>query len=104
MMLILMTLAFGISELDAQSKSSSDVYVSGYYKSDGTYVKPHYRSAPNSTTLDNFSTKGNTNPYTGKKGTKSPGYSGSSYYTAPSTSTKKESSTSDSIWDSIWDY
>jgi hypothetical protein len=30
------------------------------------------RSSPNSTTLDNYSTKGNVNPYTGQPGTKDP--------------------------------
>ena len=46
-------------------------YVSGYVRSNGTYVAPHYRSDSNSTVEDNYSHKGNTNPYTGKKGTKS---------------------------------
>jgi len=44
------------------------VKVSGYYRSNGTYVQPYFRTAPNSTNRDNFSTKGNTNPYTGKPG------------------------------------
>lgn len=48
------------------------VQVNGYVKKDGTYVSPHVRSSPNSTTLDNYSTKGNVNPYTGEKGTKDP--------------------------------
>ena len=65
---------------------AQDVYVRGYYRSDGTYVQPHYRSSPNNTTLDNWSTKGNVNPYTGKLGTRDP-YSGSSNpyggYTSP---------------------
>lgn len=47
---------------------AKDVYVEGYTRSDGTAVKGHYRSAPNSTINDNFSTEGNINPYTGKKG------------------------------------
>lgn len=50
--------------------TSAQVRVEGYVKSDGTYVAPHYRSKPNSTKLDNYSTKGNVNPYTGKVGTK----------------------------------
>ena len=45
------------------SKSKSDVSVRGYYRSNGTYVKPHMRTAPNGTKRDNFSYKGNTNPY-----------------------------------------
>ncbi|PKP37251.1 MAG: hypothetical protein CVT98_06320 [Bacteroidetes bacterium HGW-Bacteroidetes-15] len=44
--------------------NSKHVKVKGYTKSDGTYVAPYYRTAPNSTNRDNFSTKGNTNPYT----------------------------------------
>lgn len=58
----------------------ADVYVRGYTRSNGTYVAPHYRSDPNRTKNDNFSTKGNINPYTGKPGTKrgdNPGTSGS---------------------------
>ena len=50
----------------------ADTHVNGYYKQNGTYVEPHYRSSPNSTTLDNYSTKGNVNPYTGQAGTVDP--------------------------------
>ncbi len=46
--------------------------VRGYYKKNGTYVQPHYRSTPDSSKLNNWSTKGNVNPYTGKKGTIDP--------------------------------
>jgi hypothetical protein len=49
-----------------------DTYVRGYEKSNGTYVEPHYRTAPNNTVYDNYSTKGNVNPYTGQPGTKNP--------------------------------
>ncbi len=86
-MLTVMTLAFGVSQLEAQTygsycctKKSSDVSVSGYYKpSTGTYVQPYKRSAPDRTKSNNFSTYGNTNPYTGSKGTKRS--SGSSLWT-----------------------
>lgn len=44
----------------------------GYTRSNGTYVQPHYRTAPNSTRSDNWSTRGNVNPYTGKAGTRDP--------------------------------
>jgi len=47
----------------------AQVHVSGYVKKDGTYVAPSVRSAPNNTQQDNYSTKGNTNPYTGNEGT-----------------------------------
>ena len=49
--------------------SFADVFVNGYYRGDGTYVQPHYRSSPNSTVTDNFSYFGHTNPYTGAIGT-----------------------------------
>lgn len=70
--------------------AAQDHYVRGYARSDGTYVAPHYQTNPNNTTSDNYSTIGNTNPYTGQPGTKPdtrPGY-GSTYtptptYTAP---------------------
>lgn len=48
---------------------AKDVPVKGYTRKDGTVVKPHTRSAPNSTKSDNYSTRGNVNPYTGKPGT-----------------------------------
>ncbi len=50
----------------------ADVYVQGYMKKDGTYVPGYYRTTPNDTKLDNYSTQGNVNPYTGKPGTANP--------------------------------
>lgn len=47
-------------------------YVQGHYRGNGTYVEGYHRSDRNGTTLDNYSTQGNTNPYTGEKGHKSP--------------------------------
>ena len=54
------------------SSALADVYVNGYYRKDGTYVQPHHRSDPNNTKDDNWSSKGNKNPYTGEEGTKDP--------------------------------
>lgn len=49
------------------------IKVKGYYKpSTMKYVMPHYKTSPNKTKLDNYSSKGNYNPYTGKKGTVNP--------------------------------
>jgi hypothetical protein len=54
------------------SVAEAAVSVRGYYKpSSGTYVAPSYRSSPNSYKIDNYSSKGNYNPYSGKKGSKS---------------------------------
>jgi len=44
----------------------AQVYVQGYYRTDGTYVKAHYRSSPDSNPYNNYSYPGNSNPYTGK--------------------------------------
>jgi len=46
--------------------------VKGHVKKDGTYVQPHHATDPNHTQRDNWSSKPNTNPYTGKPGTKKP--------------------------------
>lgn len=52
--------------------SSHSHSVSGYTNSHGTYVAPHHATNPNSSKMDNYSTQGNVNPYTGQVGTKSP--------------------------------
>ncbi|MED4285493.1 hypothetical protein P4679_26560 [Priestia megaterium] len=65
------------------SQAEADVSVKGYYRKDGTYVRPHMRSDPDGNFENNWSTKGNINPYTGEEGTRtSPSDSGSydSYY------------------------
>ena len=46
--------------------------VEGYTRQNGTYVAPHYETNPNSTQTDNYSTRGNVNPYTGAYGTRTP--------------------------------
>lgn len=45
-------------------------HVHGYFHKNGTHVKSHYRTSPDSTKNDNWSHSGNVNPYTGKKGYK----------------------------------
>lgn len=53
--------------------------VSGYTRSNGTYVQSHVRTMPNTTNWDNFSTKGNSNPFTGSTGYRARDYSSSAY-------------------------
>ena len=53
--------------------------VSGYTRSNGTYVQSHVRTMPNNTNWDNFSTKGNSNPFTGSTGYRARDYSSSAY-------------------------
>lgn len=54
-------------------------YQSSYYRSDGTYVSGHFKTMPNETNWDNFSTVGNVNPYTGSCGTVARDFSSSAY-------------------------
>ena len=46
--------------------------VHGYTKKNGTYIAPHHRTSPNGTQRDNWTSKPNRNPYTGKNGSKEP--------------------------------
>jgi hypothetical protein len=75
--------------LIAQRTNSNHVHVNGYTRSNGTYVAPHYKTAPNSTNRDNFSTSGNTNPYTGQAGWITPD---NKPLTVPETNTTSSSS------------
>ena len=65
--------------LSAPALAQSSHYVRGYVRKDGTYVSPHYQTNPDSSVLNNWSTRGNVNPYTGKVGTIDPYQSGTSY-------------------------
>lgn len=63
------------------------VYVKGYVNSNGDYVKGYYRTVSNETINDNFSTRPNVNPYTGKVGEIEP--ETQSYYLPPDDNTKR---------------
>jgi hypothetical protein len=52
--------------------AQSGGYVRGYTRNDGTYVQPYHRTAPDGNRYNNYSTEGNVNPYTGKRGTVEP--------------------------------
>lgn len=54
------------------SGASAYVSVRGYYRNSGTYVAPHFRTYSNSYKFDNWSSRGNYNPYTGRRGYISP--------------------------------
>lgn len=45
--------------------------VHGHFRSNGTYVSPYIRTSRDSSFGNNYSSKGNLNPYTGKMGSKS---------------------------------
>jgi hypothetical protein len=56
-----------LTSIALSSYAQEDVWVN---TSSGGY----YRTAPNSTNIDNYSTRGNINPYTGEAGTITPNY------------------------------
>jgi hypothetical protein len=60
--------------LYGSGSNSSSHSSSGYTTSRGTYVQPYVATNPNSTQMDNYSTRGNVNPYTGAVGTRTPRY------------------------------
>lgn len=54
--------------IEGRGANPDYVQVRGYYRKDGTYVRPHRRSRADKTQANNWSTSGNSNPFTGKKG------------------------------------
>lgn len=54
----------------ATETTSRSVYVRGHKTKNGAYVKGHRRSKPDHSFGNNWTTKGNDNPYTGKEGSK----------------------------------
>lgn len=72
----LIAAAMGFFAQVVEVNARGPVAVRGYFRSNGTYVQPHYRSAPDGSFYNNWSTYGNVNPYTGEVGTKTnPAYS-----------------------------
>lgn len=66
------TAMIALAVLFAASAMAQSHYRQGYVRKDGTYVQPTMQTNPNDTKLDNYSTKGNVNPYNGKAGTVDP--------------------------------
>jgi len=60
-------LMFGATAADA-----SGVRVRGYTTRRGTYVAPSRRTSPDHRRTNNWSSRGNVNPYTGRAGTRNP--------------------------------
>jgi len=77
LLIAMSVLAFSLPAFARGSKAStgtgskmSSTHVSGHVTKNGTYVAPHDRSTADSTKTNNWSTKGNQNPSTGKNGSK----------------------------------
>jgi hypothetical protein len=92
---ILLAAMLGMVALFVGQTAKADDYVQGYYRSNGTYVAPYYRTTRDTNFYNNYSTKPNINPYTGVTGTRlvpqySPRYkSPSSSFPSTSRSTGK---------------
>ena len=67
---LLVTCAFTVGAFAKGGSSGGSHSVNSYVTKNGTYFAPSHATNPNSTKTDNYSHKGNTNPYTGAKGTK----------------------------------
>jgi hypothetical protein len=76
------TLVIGLTTIATPALAQASHSVRGYTRADGTYVAPHRATNPNDTRADNWSTKGNVNPDTGKDGTVDP-YANPPRSTAP---------------------
>ncbi len=59
----------------AAPSQPSTRYQQPYTRNDGTYVSGHIKTQSNGTNLDNYSTSGNTNPYTQQSGSRAQDYS-----------------------------
>ena len=95
---------FGSPSLAQRKSSGGDVYVRPYTRKDGTYVSGHMRSAPDKVFGNNWSTKGNFNPYTGKEGTKdfSSSYGTPSSYSGQSSPNSLPPLTSGTSWRALY--
>lgn len=51
---IIVAAFFFLALSSAATAFAGDVYVDGYYRQNGTYVRPHYRSAPDGIRSNNY--------------------------------------------------
>jgi len=77
LILLLLVAVISLAPLPADAKGrgrggggGGTTTVRSYTKRDGTYVQSHRRTAPDGVKSNNWSTRGNVNPYTGKVGSK----------------------------------
>ncbi|MFM9963581.1 MAG: hypothetical protein ACKV2Q_20430 [Planctomycetaceae bacterium] len=54
MRLLKSALAISLITIAATTAHAGDVFVNGYHRSDGTYVRPHVRSAPDGIKSNNY--------------------------------------------------
>ncbi|MCA6104061.1 hypothetical protein [Bradyrhizobium australafricanum] len=73
-LVLTVSLMFAATSAQAQWTNPNTHTSSGYTRSNGTCVQPYVATNPNGTQRDNFSSTGNTNPYTGAAGHRTPRY------------------------------
>ena len=66
---LIIAAAVAVASITASHAAGSHA-VRGHVTKSGTYVAPSRATNPNGTKVDNYSTRGNVNPYTGKAGTR----------------------------------
>jgi hypothetical protein len=66
------TLGLALGAALLVSSAYAQTRVDGYFRRNGTYVPPHYRSTPDHNPYNNWSYPGNSNPYTGERATGRP--------------------------------
>lgn len=74
----ILLIAILVGASTAQAKTS----IRSHTRINRSYVAPHIQNSPAGTTLDNYSTQGNYNPYSGAKKHRTPTYGGG--YSVPS--------------------
>lgn len=70
LVVILSSTSHGKGRGSFNSGPKAPTSVKGSFRTGGKFVMPHYRSAPDGHRFNNWGTKGNFNPYTGKSGRK----------------------------------
>ncbi len=73
----------GLSTLFVTTVVIAGEYVQGYTRKDGAYVEGYHRSSPDSKKFNNYGAQGNTNPYTGERGSQRHEFSNPSIYESP---------------------
>lgn len=71
-MKLAIVIGFTLAGMTAPAFAQSAQYVPGYFRADGTYVQGYYRTVPDSNPYNNYSARGNVNPYTGRQGYRNP--------------------------------
>lgn len=66
------SLSGGGSGLYGTGSNPNNHYVQPHITSNGTAVQGHHQTNPNNTQLDNYSARGNVNPFNGAIGTRTP--------------------------------